>query len=97
NFVVNPGGGGLDLDVSAAIGGNSGNGLTKSGTGTMSLTGTSANTYTGTTTVNDGTLNLNKSGVVAIPGDFVVGNTSSGALSDVVQLFGNDQIAATSN
>jgi autotransporter-associated beta strand protein len=45
--------------------------LTKSGTGTWSLEGTTANTYTGVTTVTGGTLVLNKTGVEAIPGDGV--------------------------
>ena len=71
--------------------------LTKTGAGTETLAGANANTFTGTTTVNDGTLNLNKTGAVAIPGDLVIGDTSSGALSDAVQLQANNQLAATSN
>ena len=48
--------------------------LTKVGTGTQTLTGTRDNTYTGLTTVNNGTLNLSKvPGTNSISGNVVVG------------------------
>jgi autotransporter-associated beta strand protein len=67
-------------------------GVTKSG-GTAKLTfgGLSANTYTGPTRVNAGTLELNKpAGVVAVPGDLQVFGGS-------VKLLADGQLAATSN
>ncbi|MCE9554152.1 MAG: autotransporter-associated beta strand repeat-containing protein, partial [Planctomycetes bacterium] len=48
------------LAIDSVIAGTTG-GLTKSGPGTASLGGSTANTYTGTTFVNSGTLELNKS------------------------------------
>lgn len=75
--------GGFDLNVQAAAGntldfggaiGNSG-GLTETNSGTVKLSGATPNSYTGTTTVNNGTLKLAKnSGVCAIMGDLVVGD-----------------------
>ena len=68
-------------------------GLTKSGAGTLTLSGTAANTYTGVTTVNAGTLDLAKSaGVTAVAGDLTVGD---GRGEDIVQISANEQIADT--
>ena len=62
----------------------SGIALTKSGTGTATLAGTVANTYSGVTTVSNGRLVLAKSaGVVAVPGNVTI-NTNTTANSYLV-------------
>jgi autotransporter-associated beta strand protein len=53
------GGAAPDLEITGAI---SNGGLTKAGGGALRLSGSQANTYTGLTTVSDGTLELAKSG-----------------------------------
>lgn len=66
--------------------------------GRVFLGGTSANTYAGLTTVDDGVLYLNKpASVIAIPGDVVI-NTggSTRSLRGSVIVGNDDQIAATS-
>jgi autotransporter-associated beta strand protein len=62
-------------------------GLAKTGTATLNLAGASANTYSGTTTVSAGVLNLNKTaGVTAVPGSL--------AISSAIVTFGtSNQIA----
>ncbi len=55
---------GGDLTIGGVISGSAGNGLTKSGVGTLTLGGSAANTYNGATTVNDGRLELNKTAAV---------------------------------
>jgi autotransporter-associated beta strand protein len=73
--------------------------LTKVGSGVAAFSGTLGNTYTGTTFVNDGTLQLNKTGgALAILGDLVVGDSTANApRSDVAQLQQNNQMPQTSN
>jgi fibronectin-binding autotransporter adhesin len=68
--------------------------FTKIGSGILRFEGGSSNTYSGTTTVNAGTLILNKNaGSLAIPGNLVIGD---GTGSDIVQLLQSNQIADTS-
>ncbi|WP_171471971.1 autotransporter-associated beta strand repeat-containing protein [Frigoriglobus tundricola] len=82
---------GGDLILSGALSG-SGFGITETGGGTLEYTGFSANTYTGTTTVDAGTLIVNRaSGLNAIAGDLVIGDNSTGG--QLVQLQSNNQIA----
>ena len=70
-------------------------GLYQSGTSILSLGGTEANTYTGTTTVSQGTLELGKNpNIVAIPGNLVIGNGIS--TGQTVTLFNDGQFKDTS-
>ncbi|MEA3209933.1 MAG: hypothetical protein QOE70_2990 [Chthoniobacter sp.] len=71
-FTVADGGSTADLDISAVISG-AGVGFNKLGTGTLRLTGTAANTFSGETDVSSGVLELNKTvGIAAIPGDLKI-------------------------
>lgn len=79
----------VDLDIAAAI---SGSVFTKAGPGTLRLSGSAANGYTGTTTVNEGTLVLAKSGVTAMPANLVIGDGLGGARADVVRYEAHDQV-----
>ena len=70
-----------DLTVSASLIPNSaglGNGITKTGAGIMTLSGTT-NTYTGATTVSAGTLNISGS-ITAGTNTFTVGNAAGNAV-----------------
>ena len=76
----------------AAISGAGGS-ILKNGAGTTTFSGP-ANTYTGATTVNAGTLLLSKSaGVNAIAGNLTIGDGTGGPLADIVQLGANSQLA----
>ena len=69
-------------------------GFTKSGVGTLVLGGGTSNTYSGTTTVNGGTLVLAKSGgAIAVSGNLVIGD---GTGTDTVRLDAANQISDTS-
>ena len=71
NLVVTTTAGGGDTTISGSV--ILGNGtVTKSGAGTLSFTGVTANTYTGLTTVSGGELDLGKTGVNAIGGSLTV-------------------------
>ncbi|MFO0909074.1 MAG: autotransporter-associated beta strand repeat-containing protein [Isosphaeraceae bacterium] len=96
-FTVNDGAASNDLVINAKlVGATAGVGLTKAGTGTLQLGGDSANSYTGATTVNAGTLLLNKSAGVAVPGSLVIGDGVGGTSSDVVRWLAGNQLASTS-
>lgn len=80
----------LVVDAQIANHGGTAKGLTKAGAGTLTFSGTTANTYTGVTTVNDGTLVLNKSAnTTAVGGDLVIGD---GRGQDRVVIQANEQI-----
>ncbi|MFH1209052.1 MAG: autotransporter-associated beta strand repeat-containing protein, partial [Candidatus Omnitrophota bacterium] len=87
DFVIRTDGANDALTISTPILVNGTNGLTKSGAGTLILSG--ANTYTGETTVNAGELDLNSAGT-AINGDLTI---SGGT----VKLLQANQIADTAS
>jgi autotransporter-associated beta strand protein len=82
------------INIGSTIGTGGASALTVSTAGTVTLNGSTANTYTGLTTVAAGTLTLNKTGTgansIAIPGDVLV---SGGTLS----WGASNQIATSSN
>ena len=70
-------------------------GLNKLGTGTITLAGASANTFTGLTTVSAGTLALGKTaGVNAIGSNVIVGDGSG---TDTLKLINSNQIPDAGN
>jgi fibronectin-binding autotransporter adhesin len=81
--------------LSGAISGTGG--LTKTGGGTNLLTGTLENTYSGTTTVSQGSLVLAKpTGINAIAGNVVIGTTGGTPNSDLLISQAANQIADSS-
>jgi len=95
NGTINLTGGTRTLTTASAVtlsGIVSNGALTKAGASTLTLNGTSANTYTGLTTVSAGGLTLAKSaGVDAISGDVLVNGTGT------LTLGASDQIKNTSS
>lgn len=83
------------LTHSSIIGDNATDGgLTKIGLGTLTLSGTEANTYTGITLIKAGELDLSKTtGINAISGPVTIGD---GTTSAILKLIASDQIADTS-
>ncbi len=70
--------------------------MNKNGTGTLTFSGTAANTASGSMTVNSGTLVLAKTaGVNAIAGALTIGDSVGGAGADVVRLDADFQILPT--
>ena len=85
-------GSGLYLTLNGTISG--GFDLTKSGAGWLTLGGASANTYGGTTYVNEGTLALAKSTGVAVPNDLIIGDGTHAA---TCRLGAEGQLASACN
>jgi fibronectin-binding autotransporter adhesin len=75
NATINVSNAATTLTITSAIGSGGGNGLTVAGAGTLLLSG--ANTYTGATLVNSGTLQLNGSAFTTTPRSYTV---ASGAV-----------------
>jgi autotransporter-associated beta strand protein len=81
------------LDLSSVISGSGA--VTKTGLGTLRFSGTGANTYTGATYVNEGTLELDKGtigGVLAVPGRLIIGDGVGGEHADVARHRKNNQV-----
>ena len=72
-------------------------GLTKLGAGKVVIGGFANNSYQGTTTVAEGTLELDKSNNVAIPSALIIGDATNSVNSRVVRLKKANQIADTSS
>ncbi len=90
-FEIQNGAAAIDLDVVGGILGVGG-GLTKNGDGSLRFSGAAANSYTGTTTVNNGILELNHSAATngAVVGSLVVGD---GIATARVNVLAAEQIA----
>lgn len=90
-------GAGSTLDVSVPITGTGG--LTKEvattlGSGDLYLHASVANTYSGTTTVNDGTLELNSTST-AVPHDLVIGDNTGASNTAIVSTDAANQTASS--
>ena len=76
---------GASLELQCPIGGSGG--FTKTGTGTLTLDGSTANSYAGATTVNGGLLQLGKpNSVTAIPGPLALGTNTTVRLLNHFQI-----------
>lgn len=81
------------LALTSVIGGSFN--LTKTGAGTLTFGGDSANIYAGDTYVNEGTLVLAKAdNITAVPGDLFIGDGTTAA---TVRLLSPHQLASTGN
>ncbi len=101
SFVVADGIALVDLDISAAISGN--RSIAKTGAGTLQFSGGTSNSYTGNTTITQGSLVLAKdpgslaitSAVVTVGDNIVAGNY--GFLDSLVILGSDEQVVDTAN
>ena len=79
-----------DVSFANGIGSSSSGALTKTGSGKLTLSGATADTYTGLTTVTQGTLELNKTaGINAIAGNVAING-------GILKLLASNQIIDTS-
>ncbi|MGC3968967.1 MAG: autotransporter-associated beta strand repeat-containing protein [Pirellulales bacterium] len=83
-----------NTDFSGAITGTTAT-LIKNSISTQTLSGTTANTFTGLTTVNTGTLVLNKTGVLALGGSLTIGAAGGANGLATVRLDKSNQIVTT--
>lgn len=83
------------LTLSGSIGGPGA--LFVTGLGTLTLSGSVANSYAGTTTANNGTLVLNKAtGIAAMPGNLVVNSGATVRLAGLQQTVNNADVLINS-
>ena len=83
-FNIADGSAAVDMLLSGFASGTGG--ITKTGLGTLSFSGATANTYTGLTTISEGTMLLAKGGgVTSIPGDVLIngGTLTNGATEQI--------------
>ncbi|MCA9226941.1 MAG: autotransporter-associated beta strand repeat-containing protein, partial [Planctomycetales bacterium] len=93
NLIGVDAGGSLNITSRLAAITSSGRDLVKTGDGTLRLSGSEANVFTGTTTVLQGTLELAKSPHVdAIGGNLVIGNNIGGDDAATVRILADEQI-----
>ncbi|MCA9153969.1 MAG: autotransporter-associated beta strand repeat-containing protein, partial [Planctomycetales bacterium] len=93
NLIGVDAGGSLNITSRLAAITSSGRDLVKTGDGTLRLSGSEANLFTGTTTVLQGTLELAKSPHVdAIGGNLVIGNNIGGDDAATVRILADEQI-----
>ncbi|CAN5376504.1 hypothetical protein BH09VER1_BH09VER1_06450 [soil metagenome] len=84
------------VNFSGAIGETvAGSGLTKAGSGLMTLSGSAANTFTGSLSVNSGTMVLAKTSGTAFGGDLIIGDGTGTAGSAVAQWGASNQAWGT--
>jgi autotransporter-associated beta strand protein len=93
---VNPGTGGDSAEISGVLRNSSGDaGLTKNGTGTLTLSAN--NTYTGATTISAGTLVMGSAGAVPSANALVLGGgTLTNATGGLKTISGDTTLSATS-
>lgn len=97
-FTVNSGSSQPELTLTGLIqNGSTASGLIKAGAGNLLMSQATSNTYTGTTTVNDGLLTLNGGSSTVIPGALVVGDGTGVAGSAIVRLGQSSEIANTAS
>src|SRR5262249_58423094 len=72
--------------ITSQIAGGADTSLVKNSAGTLTINGNVSNTYTGETTVNTGTVQLNKSSGNAIGGNLILGDRLGGNDADQVVL-----------
>ncbi len=82
---------GGDVICSGVISGTGG--ISKSDQGKLVFSGASANSYSGATIISEGTFELNKSGVIAVPADLHIGSSVNSPVKATAVHAAPDQIA----
>jgi autotransporter-associated beta strand protein len=87
-------GGMIDFVLNSPISGSGG--VAKFGVGTLRFAASAANTYSGITSVKEGTLELDCLNFASVPADLIIGDDIGGPGADVVRLLMPNQIGDTS-